>query len=259
MDVRRAESRGRMRNEWLDARFSFSFGDYRHPARHRFSVLRVLNEDIVQPGTGFEMHPHRDMEILMLPLAGAIAHADSLGHETVVHPDEVLLMSAGAGIQHSQMNASAQAVDHHLQLWLLPRRRGGPPHVALQRFEPAGRANRWQLIASPDGRQGSLRIDQDACVLRAALVEGAVLSYAPEAAAGAAVAGRSVYLHVATGQVTLLRNGQPELLLAAGDAVAWPEGERFELRGASQPQQQQQQQQAGASELLLFELPAHAD
>ncbi|WP_280151716.1 pirin family protein [Piscinibacter sp. XHJ-5] len=246
LDLRRAESRGRLRSTWLDARFSFSFGDYRHPARHRFSVLRALNEDIVQPGTGFAMHPHHDMEILMLPLAGAIAHGDSLGHEAVVHPGEVLLMSAGAGIRHRQMNASAQASDHHLQLWLLPRRRGGRPHVALRRFEPAGRAGRWQVIASPDGRQGSLRIDQDACVMRAMLAEGSSLEFAPEGA------GRSVYLHLATGEVTLRRPARAgaAVPLGAGDAVAWREGERIELRAAPQGR---------PSELLLFELPPHAD
>lgn len=244
LDLRRAGTRGTLRTDWLDARFSFSFGDHQDPAQHRFSVLRVLNEDIVQPGSGFPMHPHRDMEILMLPLSGSIAHADSLGHEAVVQPDEVLSMSAGAGIRHSQMNASDRLLDHHLQLWLLPRQRGTAPRIEQRRFDRAGRQGRWQLIASPDGKQGSLRIDQDACVWRAALPAGSMLGFA-------ASAGRSVYLHVATGDVKLRRpaRADDDTPLAAGDAVAWREGEPFELAGLH----------AEPSELLLFDMPLHTD
>jgi redox-sensitive bicupin YhaK (pirin superfamily) len=244
LELRKAGSRGTLRSDWLDARFSFSFGDYRDPARHRFSVLRVLNEDIILPGSGFPMHPHRDMEILMIPLSGAIAHADSLGHQAVVRPDEVLLMSAGEGIRHSQMNASQQSLDHHLQLWLLPREHGTAPRIEHRRFEAAGRQGRWQLIGSADGQHDSLRIDQDARVWRAALAAGSALGFAPEA-------GRSVYLHVATGEVQLRRAVPTDEAtpLAAGDAVAWREGERFELVA----------RHAEPSELLLFDLPSHTD
>jgi redox-sensitive bicupin YhaK (pirin superfamily) len=244
LDLRPASSRGNLRTGWLDARFSFSFGDYRHPARQRFSALRVLNEDFIQPGTGFAMHPHRDMEILMLPLSGAIAHTDSLGHQAVVRPDEVMMMSAGSGIRHSQMNASQQTVDHHLQLWLLPRQRGTVPRLEHRHFDRAGRLGQWQLIASPDGRQGSVLIDQDACVWRAALPRGSLLGFSP-------APGRSAYLHLATGSVQLRRPGGAEdtTPLAAGDAVAWREAEPFELAAPD----------AEPSELLLFDLPSHTD
>ncbi|MED5620217.1 pirin family protein [Ideonella sp. BN130291] len=244
LDLRPAGTRGSLRADWLDARFSFSFGDYHHPARQGFSALRVLNEDVIQPGSGFPMHPHRNMEILMLPLSGAIAHADSLGHQAIVRPDEVLLMSAGAGIRHSQMNASQQSLDHHLQLWLRPRQRGTAPRIAHRHFERAGRQGRWQLIASPDGQHDSLRIDQDARVWRAALPSGCRLGFTPDA-------GRSVYLHMATGSARLHRP-QPAAdttPLAAGDAVAWREGERFELAA----------DHAEPTELLLFDLPPHTD
>lgn len=243
-DLRRAHARGTLRTDWLDARFSFSFGGYRDPARHRFGVLRALNEDIVQPGTGFPMHPHHDMEILMLPLSGSIAHTDSLGHQALVQPDEVLMMGAGSGIRHSQMNASRQSLDHHLQLWLLPRQHGTAPRIEHRHFERAGRQGRWQLIASPDGLQGSLRIDQDARVWRAALPAGSALGFAPDAA-------RSVYLHVATGEVNLRRPVHPDeaMRLVAGDAVAWRHGERFELVG----------RHTEPAELLLFDLPPDTD
>jgi redox-sensitive bicupin YhaK (pirin superfamily) len=245
MDLRRAGTRGAQHADWLDARFSFAFGDYRDPARMGFGVLRVLNDDRIQPGAGFPMHPHRDMEILMLPLSGAIAHADSLGNSLVVQPDDVLLMSAGAGIRHSQMNALPDAVDHHLQLWLLPRRHGTAPRIEHRRFDPAARQGRWQLIASPDGAAGSLCIDQDARVWRAALPPRSVLSFVPEP-------GRSAYLHVATGHVGLATQAPgpgPAVALEAGDAVAWREAARFELGTAHD----------GTSELLLFDLPALTD
>jgi redox-sensitive bicupin YhaK (pirin superfamily) len=235
-EIRRAAERGRMTTDWLDAQFSFAFADHDPPGRRRFSVLRVLNEDRIQPATGFGMHPHRDMEILLMPLEGAVAHADSLGHRAVLHPDEVLRMSAGAGLTHSQMNASDRVLDHHLQLWLLPRQRGTAPRVDWRRFDGGGREGRWQAIASGDGRDGSLVIDQDATVWRARLRAGATLAYAPPPE-------RSLYLHVARGSVDL--DGPCGGVLAAGDAAAWTQGPAFTLGGRDD------------AELVLFDLPPH--
>jgi quercetin 2,3-dioxygenase len=240
-DIRRADSRGRLVTDWLDAHFSFAFGEYRDPQRLRFGALRVLNEDRIRPGSGFGLHPHRDMEILLLPLAGAVAHADSLGHRFDVQPDEVLLMSAGAGIEHSQMNASEIQPDHHLQVWLLPRQRGTLPRIAHRRFERSGREGRWQLVASPDGHDGSLQIDQDAYLWRAHLSRGSALCCSP-------APDRSRYLHVATGAVLLRTEGATQTL-SAGDAVAWQRAAPFELSASD----------GAPAELLLFDLPPHND
>ena len=119
--------RGTFSNDGLHARFSFAFGEWQDPARQGFGPLRALNEDIVQPGTGFDMHGHRDLDIFMLPLAGAVEHRDSLGHLARVGPGQVQRMFAGSGIRHSQMNASTTEIDHHLQIWLKPPRAGGRP------------------------------------------------------------------------------------------------------------------------------------
>ena len=239
-EVRPAHTRGRLRTHWLDARLSFSFGDYVDPDRMHFGALRVLNEDRIQPGTGFEMHPHRDVEIVLLPLEGAVAHVDSLGHRAVLHPGDALLMSAGAGIRHSQHNASLQSIDRHLQIWLLPRQRGTAPASAHRHFDPRARLGRWQLIASDGARDGSLGLDQDAKLWRARLADASPLGMVADAS-------RSRYLHVIDGAVELRqREGDAVEQLGSGDAVAWPVAQAFELR----------LRDARAAELLLLDLPA---
>lgn len=238
-EVRRNASRGVLSADWLEARFSFSFGTYRNPARMGFGALRVLNEDWIQPGTGFGMHPHRDLEILLIPLSGAVAHADSLGNEAVVRRDEVMLMRAGSGIEHSQLNASDREVDHHLQVWLSPRSLGLKPGVALGRFDPAQSVGSWQLIASEDGRDSSLVVDQDVRVFRARLLSTGELAYRP-------APGRSAYLHVVRGDMKMRTMTEPgEELLRTGDAIAWTYATAFSIVGEG----------ALGQELLLFDLP----
>lgn len=242
-EVRRNASRGVLSTDWLEARFSFSFGTYRNLARMGFGALRVLNEDWIQPGTGFGMHPHRDLEILLIPLSGAVAHADSLGNQAVVRRDEVMLMRAGAGIEHSQLNASDREMDHHLQVWLAPRSIGLAPGIALGRFDPAQSVGAWQLIASEDGRDSSLVADQDVSVFRSRLLSTDALNYSP-------APGRSVYLHVVRGDVkvrTMAQRG--EELLRTGDAIAWTAATSFSVLGEG----------AIGQELLLFDLPRVLD
>lgn len=239
-EIRRAASRGKLALDWLQARFSFSFGSYQEPARMHFGALRVLNEDWVQPAGGFDMHPHRDMEIFMIPLSGAIAHADSLGYKALIQPGEIMMMRAGTGIYHSQMNGDDKAIDHHLQVWIAPRQRDLPPSISIRRFDRAQREGRWQLIASGRNQHDSLPLDQDAELYLARPRHDTPLSYAPSPA-------RSLYLHVAEGPVEVrdARGGATERL-ETGDAMAWTRARAFTVTAIGQHGQ----------ELLLADLPA---
>jgi quercetin 2,3-dioxygenase len=212
LEVRRGRDRGRMKTSWLDARFSFSFGPYRNPFRMNFGSLRALNEDVIEPGTGFARHPHHDLDIFMLPLAGEIEHSDSLGHLARVRPGQVHRMRAGTGIEHSQMNASKEAIDRHLQVWFTPRRSGGDPCVETRDFE-LFRAGQWCAVASPDGRRGSFELDHDALMATGCVLPGVGARHTPRADA-------SLYLHVIDGEVTY-----DGMALESGDALAlrhWP-------------------------------------
>ena len=236
-EIRRADTRGRLNNGWLDARFSFSFGPYRDPTRNRFSALQALNDDVIQPAAGFEMHPHQDLEIFILPLAGAVEHRDSLGNHAIVRPGEVQKMTAGSGIWHSQMNASSDEQDHHLQIWLLPRTKGLQPGIAQRRFDREGRIGRWQVLISEDGREDSLTVDQDAIVMRAALQGSGSLPYRT-------TEGRSAYLHVIEGEVWFRSDDGSLHTLVAGDAVAMPDNGSFTVEARS-----------ATADILLFDLP----
>jgi redox-sensitive bicupin YhaK (pirin superfamily) len=134
--IRRSAERGCLSNDWLDARFSFSFGPWRDARWDRFGPLLALNEDVVQPGTGFAMHPHADLEILIVPHTGLVEHRDSEGGHGIVHPGEVQMMRAGRGIRHSQMNPSPDTPDHHFQVWIEPRRRRTCGSAASRRRQP---------------------------------------------------------------------------------------------------------------------------
>src|SRR5436190_2216438 len=160
--VRKAAERGHFDHGWLDTYHTFSFGDYYDPQHMSFRALRVINEDRVNPGGGFGMHGHRDMEIITLVLAGQLEHKVSLGTGSVIRPGELQRMSAGSGIRHSEFNPSATEAAHLLQIWLLPRERGLTPEYEQREFPAAGRDGQWQMVASDDGRQGSLTIHQDA-------------------------------------------------------------------------------------------------
>lgn len=228
--LRPAESRGRFDFGWLDTHHTFSFGNYFDPEQTQFRSLRVLNEDRVQPGKGFGTHGHRDMEILTWVLSGALEHRDSLGTHGVIRPGEAQIMSAGTGIRHSEFNASATEPVHFLQIWLLPERAGLPPRYDQAALPSSEATGRWRLLASPDARDGSLRIFQDALVWSARLEAGQSLE-AP------LPAGRYGYLHVAMGAATAA--GQR---LGAGDALKFTDEAAPTLRAEA------------AAEVIFFDL-----
>src|SRR5437588_5913412 len=160
--IRKASERGHFDHGWLDTYHTFSFGDYYDPAHMGFRALRVINDDRVQPGQGFGMHGHRDMEIITYVLEGTLEHRDSLGNGEVLRPGELQHMTAGTGVRHSEFNPSETEAVHLYQIWLLPDRRSLPPGYEQTAFPAAERQGRLRVVASPDGRDGSLRIHQDA-------------------------------------------------------------------------------------------------
>jgi redox-sensitive bicupin YhaK (pirin superfamily) len=213
MEIRRSEERGHAQHGWLDSFHSFSFADYYDPGHMGFGALRVINEDRVKPGQGFGTHSHRDMEIISYVLDGALAHKDSMGNGSVIRPGDVQRMSAGTGVRHSEYNASDRDPVHFLQIWIEPEERDIAPSYEEKHFDAASKRGRLRLIASREGREGSVRIHQDAAVY-AALVDG------DESIAHQAAPGRSLYVHVVRGSAEV--NGQP---LEAGDAMKLWEGD----------------------------------
>lgn len=205
--IRKSEDRGHADHGWLKTWHSFSFADYFDPENVEFGALRVINEDFVRPGAGFGMHGHRDMEIITYILEGALEHRDSMGNGSVIRPGDVQLMSAGTGVLHSEFNPSKEETVHLLQIWIQPSVRGVTPSYEEKKFEAADKRGRLRLIASRDGREGSVRIHQDANV-HAGLFDGA------ETAQLELAAGRRAYVHVARGEVSV--NGTP---LEAGDGL----------------------------------------
>src|SRR5678816_1625279 len=162
LTLRKSEDRGHANHGWLDTRHTFSFADYYDREHMGFSDLRVINDDRVQPGQGFGTHGHRDMEIITYVLEGALAHKDSMGNGSVIRPGDVQRMSAGSGVTHSEFNASDRDPVHFLQIWIEPNVRGVKPSYEERRFEPASKRGQLRLIASPDGREGSVTIHQEA-------------------------------------------------------------------------------------------------
>ncbi|HQZ45199.1 MAG TPA: pirin family protein [Usitatibacteraceae bacterium] len=207
MTLRRSEDRGQADHGWLKSFHSFSFADYQDPAHVGFGALRVINEDRVQPGMGFGAHGHQDMEIISYVLEGELEHQDSLGNGSVIRPGNVQRMSAGTGVRHSERNPSTTQGVHFLQIWIEPAVRGIDPGYEEKHFDAAAKRGRLRLVASPDGRDGSVTIHQDAFVY-AALLDGT------QAAVHAPAPGRRAYVHVARGEVSV--NGQA---LRAGDAL----------------------------------------
>jgi len=206
--LRRSEERGLADHGWLKSRHTFSFAEYRDPAHMGVGNLRVINEDRIAPATGFGEHGHRDMEIVSVVLAGALAHRDSMGHSEVLTPGEVQRMSAGTGVRHSEFNASKSEPTHFLQIWIEPRERGIAPSYEQKRFGDDERRGRLRLVASPDGRDGSLTINADA-TLAIGQFDGA-----DQHARHPIAAGRRAYVHVVRGAIDV--NGRR---LAAGDAA----------------------------------------
>jgi len=231
LEIRKAGERGHANHGWLDSWHSFSFADYHDPRHMGFGALRVINEDRVQPGMGFGTHGHRDMEIISYVLEGALAHKDSMGNGSTIVPGDVQRMSAGRGVLHSEFNHEAAGETHFLQIWIEPSVRGIDPGYEQKRFGPEDKRGRLRLVASPDGREGSVKIHQDAFVY-AALLDGA------ERAAHKLAPGRRAYLHLARGQ--LRANGEA---LSAGDALKAIDVPEIVL------------EQGAQAEALLFDLP----
>jgi quercetin 2,3-dioxygenase len=226
---RPAEERGRARFGWLDSRHTFSFGHYHDDAHMGFGPLRVINDDTVAAGAGFDTHGHRDMEILSYVLEGALAHKDSIGTGSVIRPGEVQRMSAGTGIQHSEFNPSPQAPVHFLQIWILPERTGLEPGYQQSAF-PLDETGRLHLVASGDGRDGSLTIRQDVDLRAGRLTAGDTVEAKLRD-------GRLGWLQVARGAVTL--NGTR---LATGDGAAIKDEPDLAIRAESD------------AEILLFDM-----
>jgi hypothetical protein len=230
--VRRSAERGHFDHGWLDTFHTFSFAGYQDPARMGWRSLRVLNEDRVAPGEGFGTHPHRDMEILSWVVSGALAHRDSTGGGGVLRPGEAQRMSAGTGVTHSEFNGSSSEPVHFLQIWILPDRRGHAPSYEQRAFPEAERRGRLQLVASPDGAEGSTTLHQDARVYATLLDRGQSVRHplAP---------GRGAWVQLVRGAATV--NG---VRLAAGDGAA-VEGEVAVALAADG---------AGPAEALLLDL-----
>ena len=236
--VRKSADRGYADHGWLKSFHSFSFADYYDPRHMGVGNLRVINEDRIAPGTGFGTHGHRDMEIVSYVLDGALAHKDSMGNGSeggasgVIRPGDVQRMSAGTGVRHSEFNHAANSTTHFLQIWLLPSRPGIAPGYEQKHFDAASKRGRLRLLASPDGRDGSLTIHADAA-LRAGLFDGderAELALDPQ---------RIGYVFLARGSLRV--NGTP---LRAGDAARLDQEPRLALDGGE------------GAEVLVFDLAA---
>ena len=231
MEIRRSNSRGHANHGWLDSYHSFSFNRYHDPERMAFSVLRVINEDVIAPESGFGMHPHQNMEIITYMLCGELAHEDSLGNGSIIKAGDVQRMTAGTGIVHAEINPSHTEEAYLLQIWLTPAVNGLPPSYEDMRIEHDRKHNRWCLIASQDARNGSLLIHQDVNLWTTYLDADQALVYqAPQ--------GRSAYLQLARGRLRV--NGE---WLDQGDALALDKSIDLTLQADT------------TAEVLLFDLP----
>ncbi len=230
--VRPASERGHADHGWLNTYHTFSFDTY-HDTRHMgFRSLRVINEDVVQPGRGFPTHGHRDMEIVTFVLAGALEHKDSMGNGSIIRPGDVQRMSAGTGVRHSEFNQSSSEPVHLLQIWILPNAQGLTPSYEQKRFEDQEQNGRLRLIAAPDGRDGAVTIHQDASLYAARLQHGVSMRHEFQP-------GRHGWVQVARGAVAV--NGVD---LRAGDGAAISGERAIDITG----------QDGAESEMLLFDL-----
>jgi len=229
--IRKSHDRGHANHGWLDSYHSFSFAEYYDPAHMHFSVLRVINEDVVAGGTGFGMHPHRDMEIITYILSGELRHQDSMGNGSVIGVGDVQRMTAGTGVRHSELNASLETATHLLQIWIHPAQINLTPSYEEKHFTTAQKENRWCLIVSPNGQDGSVTIHQDAYIYATKLGCEFTLPVNIQD-------NRCAYLQVAKG--TVLFNSE---LLQVGDAAMLDDVGAFDLKAQAD------------SEVILFDLP----
>jgi quercetin 2,3-dioxygenase len=231
IQIRKSLERGHFNHGWLDTHFTFSFADYFDPKHVQFRTLRVLNDDRVAPGAGFPEHPHRDMEIVTYVLEGGLQHRDSMGNGSVIRPGDVQYMSAGSGVTHSEFNPSKTEALHLLQIWMFPKEKGLQPAYDQKTFSAEEKRGKLRLVASPDGRDGSVKIRQDNELYATLLGDGDVVRHElkPE---------RHAYVQVARGSVKL--NGTT---LDEGDGAAVSSEKSLELAGVKD------------AEVLLFDLP----
>ena len=230
IQVRKGAERGHFDHGWLDTYHTFSFADYFDPAHMGFRSLRVINDDRVQPGQGFGMHAHRDMEIVTYILDGSLEHRDSMANGSIIKAGDLQRMTAGTGIRHSEFNPSDREWVHLYQIWLLPARRGLTPSYEQLTVKEEDRQGWFRLVASPDGAEGSLTINQDARLYLASLLPGQPVSHEIER-------GRAAWLQVLRGRVNVQGND-----LSAGDGVAITEEKSLSVQAAS------------STEILLFDL-----
>jgi quercetin 2,3-dioxygenase len=230
IQIRKSGDRGHADHGWLDTRFTFSFADYYDPKHVQFRTLRVMNDDRVAGGGGFPMHPHRDMEIVTYVLQGALQHRDSMGNGSVIRPGDVQYMSAGTGVVHSEFNASETEPVHLYQIWMFPDKQGHKPAYDQKNFDEAEKRGKLRLLASPDGKNGSVKIRQDNSLYATVLTAGESVKHElqPE---------RHAYVQVARGSVTL--NGRE---LKEGDGAAVSAEKTLELACVDE------------AEVLLFDL-----
>ena len=229
INIRRADERGHFDHGWLNTYHTFSFADFYDPEFMGFRTLRVINEDRVRGGNGFGTHAHRDMEIVSYVLEGALEHRDSMGTGSIIRPGDVQRMSAGTGVQHSERNPSANELVHFYQIWILPERKGIEPSYEQKTFPDQERTGKLRLVASPNGRDGSLSLHQDVSLYTALLKNGDAIEYRFEP-------NRYGWLQVARGEVTL-----GDDTLKAGDGAAISEEHEISVRGKD-------------AEVLLFDL-----
>jgi quercetin 2,3-dioxygenase len=230
INIRRSEERGGGDFGWLNTQHTFSFDQFHDPRFMGFRSLRVINEDWVQGGHGFPMHPHRDMEIITYVLDGALEHKDSMGNGSTIRPGDGQRMSAGTGVHHSEANASMTDAAHLLQIWILPDRRGHAPGYEQKAFPETEKQGKLRLIASPDGKEGSVTIHQDAKLYASLLKPGQEVTHELGK-------GRFAWLQVAKGAVEM--NGQS---LKQGDGAAISDEQRLAVKGSED------------AEILLFDL-----
>ena len=228
--IRKANDRGHANHGWLDSYHTFSFADYYDPKFMGFRSLRVINEDQIAAKRGFGTHSHRDMEIITYVLEGALEHQDSMGNRSVMRPGEVQRMTAGTGVSHSEYNHSDQEATHLLQIWILPETRGLEPSYEQKAYSDAEKRGKLRLIASQDGRDGSVKVHQDLNLYATVLGEGEQVNFSVKG-------DRQVWVQVARGSVML--NGQ---LLAQGDAAAVSQETLLDLTGKE------------SAEVLVFDL-----
>ena len=229
MNIRKANERGHAEHGWLDSYHTFSFANYYDPKWMGYRTLRVINDDLVMPGMGFDTHPHRDMEIITYVLSGQLEHRDSMGNGRVIKPGDVQYMAAGTGVLHSEFNPSKDEAVHLLQIWITPDRKGATPRYAEKSFANAT-AGALNLATSKTGRDGSITINQDAELWLAKLNPKQTVTHNLSS-------NRHAWVHVADGEVVL--NGQT---LQTGDAAAISDEKKIELT-ANRP-----------SQVLLFDL-----